>query len=51
MLPEKIAGVEAVMHHLCFDVGVKPHEQPAEEAPPPGNLKEEAPPPPPVEKK
>ncbi|MBI2805524.1 MAG: hypothetical protein HYX68_11155 [Planctomycetes bacterium] len=35
-LPEKLAGVEAVLHHLCYDVGIAPHEQPAEVAPPPG---------------
>lgn len=45
-LPEKLAGMEAVLHHLCYDVGVKPHEQPAEDAPPPGNSEEVAPPPP-----
>lgn len=43
-LQAKAAGVEAILHHLCFDVGVKPHEQPAEVAPPPPV--EEAPPPP-----
>lgn len=49
-LPEKIAAVEAVMHHLCYDVGVKPHEQPAEAAPAPVDLKEEAPAPLPIPK-
>ncbi|MFO0936232.1 MAG: hypothetical protein U0798_06930, partial [Gemmataceae bacterium] len=44
-LPEKIEGVEAVIHHLCFDTGVKPHEQ---AAPAPGTVDptEVAPPPP-----
>lgn len=46
-LPEKLEGVEAVLHHLCFDVGVKPHEQPAAAAPAPGDPNEVAPPPPP----
>lgn len=46
-LPEKIEAVEAVLHHLCYDVGVKPHEQPAEAAPP-GGIDEVAPPPPPI---
>lgn len=44
-LPEKIEGVEAVIHHLCFDVGVKPHEQPAA-APGTVDPTEVAPPPP-----
>ena len=39
-LPQKIEGVEAVLHHLCYDVGVEPHNQPAEEAPPPADLRE-----------
>lgn len=46
-LPEKQASVEAVLHHLCFDAGVKPHEQPAEAAPAPAIPNEVAPPPPP----
>lgn len=44
-LPEKVAGLEAVLHHLCYDVGVKPHEQAVEAAPPPGGINEDAPPP------
>lgn len=47
-LPEKIEGIEAVIHHLSFDVGVRPHEQPAAAAPPPVMPDEVAPPPPPV---
>lgn len=49
-LPEKIASVEAVLHHLCYDVGVKPHEPAAAKAPPPADLNEVAPPPPPAVK-
>ena len=45
-LPEKVEGVEAVLHHLCHDVGVKPHDQPAEVAPAPSDLNEALPPPP-----
>ncbi len=44
-LPEKIAGVEAVLHHLSYDVGIQPHESPVEEAPPPADPAEPAPPP------
>jgi len=42
-LPEKIANVEAIIHHLCYEVGIQPHGQPA--APPPVNPNEQAPPP------
>lgn len=44
-LPAKTAAVEAVLHHLCYDVGVRPHEVTPEEAPPPDVSNEEAPPP------
>lgn len=47
-LPEKIAAVEAVMHHLCFDAGVKPHQQAVEAAPAPVDLNRETAPPPPI---
>lgn len=50
-LPEKLQGVEAVLHHLAYDVGVKPHEPSAEAAPTPGDRIEVAPPPPPPGKK
>lgn len=42
-LQAKASALEAILHHLCFDVGVKPHEQPQEVAPAP--QVEEAPPP------
>jgi len=44
-LPAKLGATEAVLHHLCFDVGVKPHEEAVEVAPPPSNQTEIAPPP------
>jgi hypothetical protein len=43
-LPEKVANVEAIIHHLCYEVGVQPHGH-AEVAPPPVNPNEPAPPP------
>lgn len=43
-LQQKVEGVEAVLHHLCYDVGVEPHTQPVEEAPPPADLRETIPP-------
>lgn len=46
-LPEKLAGVEAVLHHLCYDVGVKPHDLALESAPAPAAVSEEIAPPPP----
>lgn len=46
-LPQKIAGVEAVMHHLCYDIGVKPHDASIESAPAPAAAVEEIAPPPP----
>lgn len=49
-LPEKIEGVEAVLHHLCFDVGVKPHEAPAGAAGTVDPTEVAPPPPPPVGK-
>ena len=45
-LPAKIEEMEALIHHLMFDIGVKPEHDGAEAAPPPS---EQAPPPvPPV---
>lgn len=44
LLP-KLQGVEAIIHHLAFDIGVKPHEQVTEDAPPPVVAEEIAPPP------
>ena len=41
----KLQGVEAIIHHLAFDVGVKPHEAVVEQAPPPVVAEEIAPPP------
>jgi hypothetical protein len=42
-LVQKFAAVEAVLHHLCFDVGVNPHD--SDEAAPPPDGAEVAPPP------
>ncbi len=44
-LNTKLESVEAIIHHLAFDVGVKPHEQVVEQAPPPAVTEELAPPP------
>jgi hypothetical protein len=44
-LPYKLASVEAVLHHLCYDVGVEPHDH-AEAAPAPDHAGELVPPPP-----
>lgn len=41
---QKMSATEAVMHHLCYDVGVKPHDNNGEQAPPPAGI-EQAPPP------
>lgn len=39
---EKSSAVEAILHHLCFDVGVEPHGD-DEPAPAPGAAEEQAP--------
>ena len=46
MLEEKLAGVEAISHHLTYDVGIKEEERAVGEAPPPVDPREVAPPPP-----
>lgn len=40
---EKASATEALLHHLCFDVGVKPHEAEDEQAPPPTDDDQPAP--------
>lgn len=45
-LEEKLAGVEAVLHHLAYDAGIKEEAQADGAAPPLVDPKEEAPPPP-----
>lgn len=46
-LEEKLAGIEAISHHLAYDVGIKEEERAVGgEAPPPVDPREEAPPPP-----
>lgn len=42
---EKSSSVEALLHHLCYDVGVEPHHDGEEAAPAPGVGEESAPPP------
>ncbi len=42
---EKTNAAEAVMHHLYYDVGIKPHDTGDEQAPPPAGDLEQAPPP------
>ncbi len=42
---EKTSAAEALMHHLCYDVGIKPHDTSDEQAPPPAGGLEQAPPP------
>jgi hypothetical protein len=42
---QKVSAAEAVMHHLCYDVGIKPHDTEGEQAPPPAGGIEQAPPP------
>ena len=44
-LTPKLECVEAIIHHLAFDIGVRPHEQATEVAPPPVVAEEIAPPP------
>lgn len=44
-LGEEVSAAEAILHHLCYDVGVKPHDAGEEQAPPPGGGLEQAPPP------
>lgn len=42
---EEVSAAEAALHHLCFDVGIKPHDTGDEQAPPPAAGEELAPPP------
>jgi hypothetical protein len=42
---EKSSAVEALLHHLCYDVGIEPHSADAV-APAPREVEETAPPPP-----
>lgn len=42
---QKVSAAEALMHHLCYDIGVKPHDTDGEQAPPPAGGLEQAPPP------
>ncbi len=41
---EKASAAEALLHHLCYDVGIKPHDTDNEQAPPPAGGLEQAPP-------
>lgn len=43
-LPDKLAQLESMIHHLMHDVGIAPHAEGTEQAPPPGDV-EQAPPP------
>jgi hypothetical protein len=40
---EKCSNVEALLHHLCYDVGIEPHNADEEQAPPPSPVEESAP--------
>lgn len=40
---EEVSASEALLHHLCYDVGIKPHESDDEKAPAPGDSGELAP--------
>ncbi|MDZ4684023.1 MAG: hypothetical protein SH850_02970 [Planctomycetaceae bacterium] len=42
---EEVSAGEALLHHLCYDVGIKPHDSGTELAPPPEGGPELAPPP------
>jgi len=36
---EKTSAAEALMQHLCYDAGIKPHDTVDEQAPPPAVYK------------